>query len=111
MKKELEILSVGDLYQVTHEVSFYDNDCYITTHIDRDDVVLLVDNRYFFIYVDEDKFKKKAEDVNLFNPFPNLEKAKMYYESFGKKTVFIKIMFDNVVGYANFQNFALLDKI
>jgi len=85
-------LSRGKLYQVKNNLAaLYDSKCNVVTHINYGSVVLLVDDQYYFMDTTDAKYY-------FMKSFQNLEENKY-------NIVFIKIVYDNAIGYANYDNF------
>jgi len=101
---EFPELSIGDLYYSTYnELYLYDKDFKIISIIYHEHLVLIVDNRYYYMHIAKTPHHTPQPEIS-FNVLQNLEEAK-------NNLIAIKIAYDNKIGYANFHSFALLDKL
>jgi len=104
--KEFENLSVGDLYQATlRSIPIYDAHYNFITHISRNSVVILVDDCYYFVEIKSAGNSKFSLNMKSFQSF---QSSKDLDDTF--KDVYIKIAFNEIICYANFHSFVLVNK-
>jgi len=103
--KEIIELSVGDLYRTSEEntttdnirnwipaTGIYNERCELISKLAPNSVVLLIDDRYFYIIY------SAISDDNIFIPCKDLERAKRYASTF---EVYVKVASNNMIGYIN----------
>jgi len=108
--KEIVELSNGDLYVTTIFDSIFDKRGGFMKGIDREQIVLLIDDRYFRAVYNKPYTSHQTfviQDVRLFEPCKDLEDTKHCYS---EQAIYVKIAYDDIIGYINVTVLELVEK-
>jgi len=111
-------LSIGDLYcvkayeEMNIVVIIWDDSFRRISNIDQGKVILLVDNRYYHTVYDfeqqhQQHYCNLFGDTFYFEPCKDLKEAK-HYDSISE--AYVKIAYNNIVGYVNAEYLELVEK-